>query len=137
MKQSCEKVSIKDIIGEEYYDPSFDSIDLFIDENLKIEFLKIIGLPGFIKKFRIILTVILSKKYNGDIYAPVRKDLNVKNITVMKFIGKNNFRIYCKEYFSDSKKVVMISLFHKKTQSYDKKIINLIKKIDNYEYELK
>jgi hypothetical protein len=53
----------------------------------------------------------------------------------MKFKGKPNIRIACKEFFTDRKKIVMICLINKKSQANTKKITRIYESIGSYEYE--
>lgn len=56
----------------------------------------------------------------------------------MKRKGKSkNIRIYCKEFFIDNKKVVMIIEYNKKTQKIDKKLKNKLETIGGYNYDFK
>ncbi|MFZ1288543.1 MAG: hypothetical protein WAR79_00515 [Melioribacteraceae bacterium] len=66
-----------------------------------------------IKKFARILREVALGNYNDDLYG--KEPPKGKNVTAMKFIGKENIRIACKEIFCNSKKVIMVTLFHKKS----------------------
>jgi len=82
------------------------------------------------KKFLNILYVVLKNNYIDTLYKR-----ESKSVSTMKF--KDNKRIYCKEIFKDGKKIVMISFFHKKVQrnQSSEQLLNLIKKIETYEYK--
>ena len=88
-----------------------------------------------IKKFARILREISLGNYNIDLYD--REPPKAKNVTAMKFIGKINYRIACKEIFCENKKIVMVTLFHKKSSkgsNISKKDLALYKSIGDYEY---
>ena len=91
------------------------------------------------KKFKRILHVILSGKYDKDFYSQEGREIGIKNATALKFKGRynSNTRIYCKEIFKNGKKVILITSLSKKVQKNDKNINVLLKSIAKSEYELK
>ncbi len=89
-----------------------------------------------IKKFARILYEISQDRYNDDLYG--NEPPKGKNITAMKFKGKENFRIVCKEIFCDNKKVIMVTVFHKKSskgKNISKKDLEIYKAVGDYEYD--
>ena len=87
------------------------------------------------KKFTRILYTALQGKYNRDIYSKEEVSNKAKNVTAMKFKGKENIRIGCKEIFCDGKKIIMVTEFYKKTQKNSKREIAIYETIGGYEYE--
>jgi hypothetical protein len=89
-----------------------------------------------LKKFARILREVAIGNYNDDLYG---KEPPVgKNVTAMKFKGKLNFRIACKDIFCEDKKVIMVTLFHKKStkgKKISKKDLAIYEAIGGYEYE--
>jgi len=89
-----------------------------------------------IKKFARILREVSLGNYDEDLYG--QEPPKGKNVTAMKFKGKQNYRIACKEIFCKNKKVIMVSLFHKKStkgSNISKKDLALYESIGDYEYE--
>jgi hypothetical protein len=111
-----------------------ENIEIRIDEKNALEILEFINKNR--KKFARILREVLLGSYYDDLYS--REPPKGKNVTAMKFKGKQNIRIICKEMFCDSKKVVMVTLFHKKSSkgsNISKKDLALYTAIGEYEYE--
>ena len=75
--------------------------------------------------------------YNSDLYGKEEISEKTKNVTAIKFKGKENIRIGCKEFFRRGKKVVMIVKIIKKVQKNDKKLRNIYETIGGYDYEFK
>ena len=89
------------------------------------------------KKFARILREVLLGNYDDDLYGKEEVSSKAKNVTAMKFTGSNNYRIGCKEFFKENKKVVMITCFHKKStkgSKNSKKEIAIYEAIGSYEY---
>jgi len=89
-----------------------------------------------IKKFARILREVLLGKNNKDLYD--HEPPKGKNVTAMKFKGKQNIRIICKELFCGNKKIIMVTLFHKKSSkgnNISKKDLALYESIGDYDYE--
>lgn len=127
----CNELPIKSYI-DELRIPNTKNVSLYVDSENKDEILSF--LENHRKKFLRILYVIISGIYNNELY---RKETD--NITAMKFTGKfsSNTRIYCKEFFQNGKKIVMITLLQKKVQKNqeDKVLQQRLKIIGGYEYE--
>jgi len=92
-----------------------------------------------IKKFELICNTILSGLKNSDLYD--KEDINdkCKQVTAMKFKGRENARIYCKEVKQKNKTLIVITselLPKKKNQKNLQKEINLIEKVAGYDYEI-
>ncbi len=141
MKRSCTKLPINEYIIELGI-PNTKNISIYIDFEDSKNCKEIITFINANKdKFRRILYVILLGLHNNDLYGKEKVGSGTENITAMKFKGKLNAnkRIYCKEFFINSKKIVMITMISKKVQKLqeDKKIINRLKIIGGYEYEFK
>jgi hypothetical protein len=131
MKRDCRKYPVDDFI-KDYQELSKNNIEIYIDlENLE-EIISVLN--GREKKFKRIIYTVLSGKYNDDLYGI--EDRN-NNVTAMKFKHGDNERIYCKEYFTEGKKVVMIIVHFKKNEKNEKKEKNIFKSISKYEYEFK
>jgi UDP-N-acetylglucosamine pyrophosphorylase len=117
------------------------NIELRVDEENAEEIISFIlkrnkaGKYINIKKFSRILYEVLKGNYNDDLYGKEEVSKKAKNVTSMKFKGKQNYRIGCKEIFCDKKKVIMISLFHKKTTKNSRKEKTIYESIGGYEYE--
>lgn len=90
------------------------------------------------KKFSRILREVLLGNYDDALYGREEVSSKAKNVTAMKFTGSNNYRIGCKEFFKENKKIVMITCFHKKSTNgakNSKKEIAIYEAIGSYEYE--
>lgn len=90
-----------------------------------------------VKKFDLICLTILSGIRNSDLYD--KEDINnrCKKVTAMKFKGQPNARIYCQEFVTDDKTLIVICaemLESKKNQKNQHREINLIEKVASYEY---
>lgn len=141
MNRNCKKYDISSFIN--IY-PQFAKANttFYIDEeeySKIIDFLSekkvISGEYKNLKKFYRILYEILNNRYNDDLYSKEEMSAKTKNITAMKFKGRKNIRLYCKEYSISGKKVVIVCLYKKKVQENDKKIKNLLESISEYKYE--
>ncbi|MCK5808775.1 hypothetical protein KAH37_07315 [bacterium] len=89
------------------------------------------------KKFRRILYEICMGRYGKDLYGKENVSERAAQVTAMKFKGKENVRIACKEFFRGGKKVVMIAKIIKKSQKNKKLVKQIYEKIGGYEYEFK
>jgi hypothetical protein len=94
---------------------------------------------NLVKKFDLICNTILNGIRNPDLYD--KEDINdrCKKVTAMKFKGKPNARIYCKEIKADDKTLIVICaemLENKKNQKNQHREINLIEKVAGYEYSI-
>ena len=108
------------------------NIDFFIDDEHFEEIVSFIKENA--KKIRVILYAIIQRKYNQVLYEKVKGE---KDITAFCFRGKNNFRIYCKDYSQGNRRIIILMvLHHKKSYEFTKKESALIKKLKKYEYEL-
>lgn len=87
------------------------------------------------KKFNRILYTMLQGRYNSDLYDKEEVSEKAKNVTAMKFKGKQNYRIACKEIKCNHKTIIMVVNFHKKSQKNSKKEIELYETVGGYEYE--
>jgi len=87
------------------------------------------------RRFQLILDTVLKGRYNNDLYG---YELKEKNVTAMKFKGKLNFRIACKEIKCDNKTIVMVTNFHKKStkgKKNSKKDLQIYNAVGEYEYD--
>ncbi len=134
--------SILDFVIGNYPEVRDSKIEIRIDESNAEEILSFLleknkkGKYLNIKKFARILRVVSLGNYNKDLYD--REPPKGKNVTAMKFKGKQNIRIICKEMFCDDKKVIMVTLFHKKStkgSNISKKDLALYNSIGEYEYD--
>jgi bifunctional DNA-binding transcriptional regulator/antitoxin component of YhaV-PrlF toxin-antitoxin module len=106
-------------------------VEIFIDSEGEAE------INAFLKKnqkkFRMILYSIIEGRYPEHLY---RREPH--NTTAMKFnAGSTNPRVYCKEYFNNGKKVVMIMLLENKDfqKANNKKLEPKLKLISEYQYD--
>lgn len=117
-------------------DPSIntENVEIRIDEKNALEILEFVKSKH--KKFARILREVLLGTYYEDLYG--HEPPKGKNVTAMKFKGKQNFRIVCKEIFCENKIVVMVALFHKKSskgKNISKKDLPLYKAVGDYKYD--
>lgn len=110
-----------------------------VDKENAAEITEFLRSNNLSKKFDLICSVILSGIKNPDLYD--KEDINskCKNVTAMKFKGKQNARIYCKEIKQKDKSLVIISselLPKKKNQKNKEKENNLILKVAEYDYKI-
>jgi hypothetical protein len=127
---------IRDII---FYDISELLEEFEIDNPLKIEFYvdkkNEKKISSFIrtnrKRFRRIIARIIQNKVIDDLYGPEPYGLKA-----LKFKGSIlNSRIYCKEFFNNGKKIVLIHLVKNKTsQKVNKRILQKLESISQYQY---
>lgn len=117
-------------------------IEIRVDENNAEEILSFIiekdkyGKYLHIKKFARILREVALGNYNEALYE--HEPPKGKNVTAMKFKGMQNIRIVCKEIFCENKKVVMVTLFHKKStkgKNISKRDLAIYKAVGGYEYD--
>lgn len=87
------------------------------------------------KKFNRILYTMLQGRYDKELYDKEEVSEKAKNVTSMKFKGKQNFRIACKEIECKNKTIIMVVHFHKKTQKNSKKEVTLYETVGGYKYE--
>lgn len=115
-------------------------IFLYVDEKNKDEIFEIIKQNR--DRFRRAIYVLLNGYYNNELYGKENFSNKTKYLTAFKFKkrGNANYRIYCKEYFDNTspniKKVVMISVFNKKTNKISGKLKQHLETIAEYEYDL-
>jgi hypothetical protein len=113
-------------------------VEIYFDtENEKSfhDILKILKNAGS-KRLRLIIAVILRNMYPDNIYK--KEEKHITAIKIKSGIVRNQeYRIYCKEIYQSGKKVVMITPYLKKVQKNqdDKRIIEIIKSIQSYNYE--
>lgn len=113
-------------------------VEIFLDAENQKDFQKIVEVlkQAGAKKVKTIMAVILKNEYYDHIYK-----IEDKNVTAIKLkAGKSknqNYRIYCREFFTEGKKVVLITPYIKKVQKNqdDQIIINIIETIKTYDYE--
>ncbi len=133
MKRKCRLFDLKSFFCEL---PTLEgNIELYVDDLNGDDILSV--LESNEKKFRRILVQINSGIYNNDIYGREEVSKKAKNVTAIKFKGKSNERIYCKEFFQENKKVVMIIAIKKKSQKVNKELKKLLETIGGYDYEFK
>ncbi len=128
MVRDCVQYSIEEILKEFSISNDFN-IEFYIDKKEEKKIVKFLNSQK--KKFRIILIHILRNIQNKDLYGSEPHGLKA-----MKFKSLNNARIYCKEFFIENKKIVLIHFLENKKfqKAKNKKIINKLKSISNYEY---
>ena len=133
MVRECERLYLEDIFDKVPQLPK-NNVELYVDLRNKDEIVDFLREKR--KKARRIFYEIFSLRYNYDLYAKEEVSVKAKNITAMKFKGRDNERIYCKEYFitenNREKRVVMITLYYK--DEMDKKTKKLIEALGGYDY---
>ncbi|MDD3050578.1 MAG: hypothetical protein PHR06_05470 [Candidatus Cloacimonetes bacterium] len=139
MVRECEKLSVKEILGD-YEEFAAEKVELYIDSENKVEIIEFLNQEY--KKVRRILFHVFKNQYNRDLYGKEEFSGKTLNITAMKFKGsasgsrKGNERIYCREYFvpqkTGFKKVVLIALYAKRET--DKKTKTFVEKLGGYDY---
>ena len=116
----------------QFEDIDINCIELYLDISTEPEeVLEIIGANQ--NKFKLIVLTILSGDYDDELY---RKEDD--NIYAMRFRGKNNSRIYCKEVYEIGKvkKVIMSrALIHKTSQKNNKTNKPIIAALKGYTFE--
>ncbi len=91
------------------------------------------------KKFDLICEVILKGIRNTDLYDKEDINKHCKDVAAMKFKGRQNARIYCKEVKQEDKTLVIIAaeLLEKKKNQKNKHTENtLINKVGSYVYKI-
>ncbi len=112
-------------------------IEVYLDaenEKSKKQIIQILHEAGR-KKVNTILGCILRGAYNNSIYKKESKGVAAIKISGGK--SKNqNIRIYCKEFYNNGKKVVMVTPIIKKVQENRKseKILNIVSTIEKLKY---
>lgn len=122
--------------SEYFKDCALINVTLYIDEKGLKDIMPFLNNNR--KKFRKILYEILQGRYNNSLYRKVEVSDKAKDVTEMKFSGKPNTRIYCKEFKPDSgKKIVMITLLANKDfqTAQNKSLKPKLESIGGYEYE--
>lgn len=131
VKRKCKLFDLEKFFGDV---PTLEgNFELYIDESNESDILDL--LEKYEKKFKRALIQINSGIYNNDIYGKEEVSNKAKNVTAIKFKTKDNERIYCKEFFLENKKIVMIVFRKKKTQKVNKEFKNLLETIGGYEYD--
>lgn len=117
-------------------------IEIRIDENNAEDILSFLLKKNkndkylYLKKFARILREVICGNYNEDFYD--NEPPKGKHVTAMKFKGKENIRIVCKEIFCENKKVIMVTYFHKKSSkgsNISKKDLAIYEAVGGYEYD--
>ena len=97
--------------------------------------------PGNLKKFWMIVELILEGKPTRDLYDKENFEKGCEHVAAMKlFKGKKNPRIYCQHYSHKEKSVYVIVaselLIKKKSQGLSKKEKSIIRRVAKYQYKL-
>lgn len=121
---------------EEVPELSHSGVRVVVDEAFVPELITLLADPVIRKKFRRILYVVLMGQYDEDLYGREEVSGKAKGVTAMKFKGKMNLRIYCKEVVQDGKKVVLVTALLKKTQKVNKSLKTLLETIGGYQFDL-
>lgn len=91
------------------------------------------------KKFAMICELLIRGIKNTDLYGREEIDTYSKGVTAIKFKGRQNTRIYCKELTTeDEVLIVIVSELHKKKKNQKNKSPekSLIHKVASYEYKI-
>lgn len=121
---------------EEVPELGHSGVRVVVDEAFVPELIQLLADPVLRKKFRRILYVVLLGQYDEDLYGREEVSGKAKGVTAMKFKGKQNLRIYCKEVVQDGKKVVLVTALLKKTQKVNKSLKTLLETIGGYQFDL-
>lgn len=144
MKRKCYKLNVAGFLKPyPEIQENLDKIEIWIDEKNGKEILDLIfeednsGNPIRLEKWMTILHSIYSLKPKNELYGREDVSYKAKDVKAMKFKKHkgNNWRIYCKEYNLENKKIIMISSYDKKEQKISKKLKNKLETIGRYEYE--
>jgi hypothetical protein len=143
--RNCTKIP-GDVISKLIQINEIQFVELYIDASNYQEILAV--LSSNIDKSRRILYELFQSRYNDDLYGKENFSNETRNLTAFKYkLGKGkNIRIYCKEYLDEQiisiskksrqfKKVVLISVYYKKSYDLDKKLRQHLTSIASYEYE--
>jgi len=143
--RKCVKIPVE-ILEKIYQITDIQYVSIYFDQENSEKILTV--LETYIKKTRRIFYEILKNRYNDELYGKENFSEKTQNLTALKYrLGKgNNIRVYCKEYIDDQtilitgksklhKKVVMISVYDKKSNKIDKKLKNHLETIGGYQYE--
>lgn len=116
---------------------SCNGIEFYIDEKNKDSITAFLNEKGK-DKLQLILSRICNGKPPKNVYSSENYAGSIKNITAIKFKGKefNNARIYCKDYYENKLRIIVLSelLESKKQTKLTHKEKNLIKKVSDYDY---
>lgn len=132
-----------DLFYSEHPDLRNKNLEIWIDENNAYEIIELLfekdskGKYLRQKRFKNALKVIHNFSYEKDLYDKENISDKTKNITAIKFKRHkgHNWRIYCKEFIHNGKKIVMITAVDKDDQSIDKELKNKLEIIGGYEYD--
>lgn len=133
MQRECRSVPINDLLRELGF--SEDHFRLYVDCAEDEEITEFLSKKAVRKKFRVIIRQIATGRYNPDLYDKEEVSGKAKDITAMKFKGKANYRVYCKEYHVGKRRIVMIQLLWKKSQKNDKQLRSRLESLGGYDYE--
>ncbi len=111
--------------------------EIWIDSENEAEIKEFLEIKRNKKKFRRQIYEICKNRYSKDLYDKEEVSDKANHVTALKFKGKENVRIGCKEFFKNGKKIVMIVKFIKKSQKNTKKIKNIYETIGGYNYDFK
>ncbi|SHA05612.1 hypothetical protein BTHERMOSOX_808 [Bathymodiolus thermophilus thioautotrophic gill symbiont] len=116
---------------------AYAKIAFYIDEKNKDEILNFLKEKGG-KKLQNILLRIKEETATRNVYSSENYNDDIENITAIKFKGKvfNNARIYCKDYYDNKLRIIVLSelLISKKQTKLKHKERNLINKVNDYDY---
>jgi len=135
--REAKRIPVDNLLGKTIADREKPSISFYVDSKLEKELSDILKDSSFLKKFRRVVAAILGGIYTNDIYGKESFSDETKDIWAIKItVRENNYRIYCKEFFNDhGKNIVMTHLLKKKCQKNDKRIRTILEKIGGYNYE--
>lgn len=106
-------------------------IEFYIDKINYAEIVRVIeNNPG---KTRRILYEISRHRYNDDLYEKLK---GYNDLTAFVYKGKENIRIYCKEFRNGKKKIVAVLAVHKKSYNIKKNLKSKLDLISKYQYIL-
>ena len=140
MKRKSKEFPVKKFIAENP-ELSESKVEIRIDDENEGDILNFLfekNRDGKIirkKKFTRILYEALKGRYNESLYDREEVSSKAKDVTAMKFIGKYNFRIVCKEINCGHKKIIMVVHFHKKNQKNSKRDTTIYETVGGYDYE--
>jgi hypothetical protein len=121
-------------LKEEVGDKVLPGVEVYIDQKNKKDIEAIMALDP--RKTRRALGLAIQGIHNGDLYG--REDVSGKasNMFAIKYKGKLNDRIYCKEIDDGGRKIILITAYRKKG-GVNTKTKTIIEAAGKYVYDLK
>lgn len=127
------RIDWKVIVQEDGFVPT---TELYVDSKNAKDIISFIKNDKNRSKLKRIAYVVNLGLQNKDLYGPEKVSDKAKDMMAMKFKGKPNSRIYCKEFKQGKRRIVMIQLLaNKGMQKVDTKLKNQLETYGEYDYE--